>query len=134
MDDTWTTIDSPDDLRLGEVMPAWFAGRMMADDWTFGLLLSTGQVMLIRRVEAVHLSPHGVVLVDVEMLTDTGGFNAQGGVLVAPTARVRATVNLAHVVAAFEAADAPEEQAEAANDESGYDLRRGAERNGGGGG
>ncbi|HWX48570.1 MAG TPA: hypothetical protein VNZ61_10980 [Roseomonas sp.] len=117
MDETWTTIDSPDDLRLGELMPAWFAGRMMADDWTFGLLLSTGQVMLIRQIEAVHLSPQGVVLVDVEMLTEAAGFSAPGGVLVAPTERARATVNLAHIVAAFEAADATVLPEEAANDE-----------------
>ncbi|MDJ0388867.1 hypothetical protein QMO56_12150 [Roseomonas sp. E05] len=88
-------------------MPAWFSGRMMADDWRFGLLLSTGQVMLIQRIEAVHLSPHGVVLMDVDMLREAEGFAAPGGVLVAPTGRVRATVNLAHIVAAFEVADAP---------------------------
>ncbi|HWL82457.1 MAG TPA: hypothetical protein VNR89_16030 [Roseomonas sp.] len=107
MDESWTTLDSPDDLRLGEVMPAWFAGRMMADDWRFALLLSTGQVMLIRRIEAVHLSPHGMVLVDVDMQREAEGFTAPGGVLVAPTGRVRATVNLAHVVAAYEVADSP---------------------------
>jgi len=116
MDESWTTIDSPDDLRLGELMPAWFAGRMIADDWRFGLLLSAGQVMLIRQIEAVHLSPQGVVLLDVVMLTDAAGFSAPGGVLVAPTERARATVNLAHVIAAFEVADVPGGPEEPAND------------------
>lgn len=108
MSDSWTTIDGPDDLRLGEVMPAWFAGRMLADEWKFGLLLSTGQTMLISRVEAVHLSPCGQVLLDVEMLMDAEGVAAPGPLLVAPTGRPRATVNLAHVVAAFEVAGTPE--------------------------
>ena len=116
MDESWTTLDSPDDLRLGEVMPAWFAGRMMADEWRFALLLSTGQVMLIRRVDAVHLSPHGLVLLDVDMQQEAEGFAAPGGVLVAPTGRARATVNLAHVIAAYEVADAPVEL----EDEAGF--------------
>lgn len=111
MDESWTTIDGPDDLRLGEVMPAWFAGRMLADEWKFGLLLSTGQTMLISRIEAVHLSPAGQVLLDVEMLlaAEAEGVAVPEPVLLARTGRPRATVNLAHVVAAFEVAGAPGE-------------------------
>lgn len=105
MDESWTTIDSPNDLRLGELMPAWFAGRMLADEWKFGLLLSTGQTMLIRRVEAIYISPQGQILMDVDMLTEVAGLAVTGPVLVAPTERSRATVNLSHVVAAFELAD-----------------------------
>ncbi|PHK94477.1 hypothetical protein CR162_13385 [Pseudoroseomonas rhizosphaerae] len=110
MDESWTTIDGPNDLRLGEVMPAWFAGRMLADEWKFGLLLSTGQTMLISRIEAVHLAPGGQVLLDVEMLLEAEGVVAPGPVLMAPAGRPRATVNLAHVVAAFEVAGAPGEE------------------------
>lgn len=109
MDEIWTTIDGPDDLRLGEVMPAWFAGRMMADEWKFGLLLTTGQTMLIRRIDAVHISPQGQVLLDVDMLTETEGVTAPERLLVAPAGRPRATVNLLHVVAAFEVAGSAEE-------------------------
>jgi len=112
MDDSWTTIDSPNDLRLGELMPAWFAGRMLADEWKFGLLLSTGHTMLIRRIEAIYISPNGQILMDVDMLTDAAGLVVTGPVLLAPTERSRATINLSQVVAAFELADssaAPED-------------------------
>ncbi|UFN50307.1 hypothetical protein LPC08_06690 [Roseomonas sp. OT10] len=108
MDQAWTTIDAADDLRLGEVMPAWFAGRMMADDWPFALLLSTGQAMLIRRIDSIHVSHSGQVLLDVNMATELSGLFPAGKVLVAPTGRTRATVNLSHVVAAFEVEDGPD--------------------------
>lgn len=101
---SWTTIDSPDDLRLGEVMPAWFAGRMMADAYVFGLLLTTGQTMLIRRIDAVHLAARaGEALLDVELVEAPAPDVAMPGPYVtAPPGRPLATVNLRHVVAAFE--------------------------------
>lgn len=108
MDEVWTTIDAADDLRLGEVMPAWFAGRMLADDWGFALLLSTGHTMLIRRIDSIHVSSHGQVLLDVNLATETGPVRPTRQVIVSPTGRTRATVNLAHVVAAFEIEDGPE--------------------------
>ncbi|MFT8243278.1 hypothetical protein [Roseomonas sp. BN140053] len=106
MDITWDSIETADDLRLGEVMPAWFAGRMMADRWCFGLLLSSGHTMLVERIDAIHVSNAGIVLLDVEMCSapaDAGPI--PGTPLPSPTGRSRATVNLAHVVAAFELAD-----------------------------
>lgn len=36
-----------------EVVPAWYTGRMMADDWLFGLLTSDGRVIAITRITAV---------------------------------------------------------------------------------
>lgn len=36
-----------------EVVPAWYTGRMMTDDWLFGLLTSDGRVIAITRITAV---------------------------------------------------------------------------------
>ncbi|MFC3124292.1 hypothetical protein ACFOD4_04395 [Pseudoroseomonas globiformis] len=111
MPEDWTTIDDPADLRLGAVMPAWFAGRMMADEWVFALLLSGGQTVLIRRIDAVHVSPAGTVLLDVDLLEgdEVPRFLRRDAlsqpVLAAPTGRVRATVNLAHLAMAYEVAE-----------------------------
>ena len=109
MDDFWTTIDNADDLRLGEVMPAWFAGRMMADDWLFGLLLTTGHTMVIRNIDALHVSRNGQVLLDVNMATAEEAPEMRGPVLTSPTERGRATVALTQVVAAFELKDIHED-------------------------
>ncbi len=108
----WTTIEAADDLRLGAVMPAWFAGRMMADQWQFALLLSTGHTMLIRRIDAIHVSPTGQTLIDVEMSEDAPEVSVPGTPFGSPTGRTRATIGLAHVVAAFEVADTPQEEDE----------------------
>ena len=109
MDDFWTTIDSADDLRLGEVMPAWFAGRMMADDWLFGLLLTTGHTMIIRNIDAIHVSRTGHVLLDVNMATASDAPRLSGPLLTSPTERGRATVALAQVAVAFELKDVPQD-------------------------
>lgn len=36
-----------------EVVPTWYTGRMMTDDWLFGLLTSDGRVIAITRITAV---------------------------------------------------------------------------------
>jgi hypothetical protein len=36
-----------------EVLPAWYTGRMMDDEWLFGLLTSDGRLIVIKRVKSV---------------------------------------------------------------------------------
>ena len=91
-----------------ELLPIWFSLRMVQLRGSFGLLLTTGDVLRITTITALHESPHGVVLLDV--LLDAAG--VPDGVdqawrskhyLGAPIpGATMATVNLSHVVAAVE--------------------------------
>lgn len=59
----WTRFtDREDAARL---LPAWFTGRMIGLNGTFGLLLTTGDVVRCTSIVAVHLSSTGLVLLDV---------------------------------------------------------------------
>jgi hypothetical protein len=103
---TWTRITDPDEAA--SLLPAWFGSRMIGLRGRFGLLLTTGEILRITSVTALHESPHGVILLDV--LLDHGG--VPDGVdeawrtkwyLGAPVpGATLATVNLAHVVSAME--------------------------------
>ena len=102
----WTRITDPEDaLRL---LPAWFGGRMVGLHGTFGLLLTTGDVVRCTSITAVHLSSTGLVLLDVIL----DGPGVPDGVDLAwrskhflgmpvPAATL-ATINLTHVVAVVE--------------------------------
>ena len=103
---TWTRITDPD--AAASLLPAWFGSRMIGLRGRFGLLLTTGDVLRITSIGALHQSPTGTVLLDV--LLDHGG--VPDGIDLAwqpkrylgapvPGATI-ATVNLAHVVAAVE--------------------------------
>jgi hypothetical protein len=102
----WTDITSADDAQRR--LPAWFSGRMVGERGSFGLLLTTGDVMRITSIAAIHHSSDGTLLVDV--LLDWAG-PPQGvdrawevkHYLGAPVpGATLATVNVAHVVAAVE--------------------------------
>jgi hypothetical protein len=110
----WTRItDSDEAARL---VPAWLGSRMIGLRGRFGLLLTTGDVLRITSIAALHQSSTGVVLLDV--LLDHAG--VPEGIDLAwqpkhylgspvPGATV-ATVNLSHVIAAVEfVAEAPVE-------------------------
>jgi hypothetical protein len=102
----WTRVTDQDEaVRL---LPAWFGGRMIGVRGTFGLLLTSGDVLRCTSIAAVHQSSTGLMLLDV-MLDQAG---VPGGVDLAwrskhylgmpvPAATL-ATVNLAHVIAAVE--------------------------------
>jgi hypothetical protein len=103
---TWTRITEPEDVA--RLLPAWFGQRMVGLRGSFGLLLTTGDVMRLTSIAAAHQSAEGLVLLDV--LLDQAG--VPDGLDLAwrakhflgapvPGASV-ATVNLAHVVAAIE--------------------------------
>lgn len=103
---TWTRITDPE--LVAARLPAWFASRMVGLRGSFGLLLTTGDVLRVTSVAAAHMSSDGTILLDV--LLDLAG--VPDGVDQAwrtkhflgspvPGATV-ATVNLAHIVAAVE--------------------------------
>ena len=116
---TWTRITDPDEAVT--LLPAWFATRMMATRGAYGFLLTTGDVVKVSRVTAVHASSAGPTLIDV--LLDHAG--VPDGVdtawqfkhfLGAPVPGASfATLNLAQIVIAIEFVAA--EFAETANDD-----------------
>ncbi len=103
---TWTHIT--DSEAAATQLPAWFGSRMVGTRGTFGLLLTTGDLMQITSIVAVHYASEGTILLDV--LLDNAG--VPDGVdlawqtkhyLGAPVpGATLATVALAQVVAAVE--------------------------------
>jgi hypothetical protein len=103
---TWTRITETEQAE-GR-LPVWFGTRMLGLRGKFGLILTTGDVLRITCITALHESSHGAILLDV--LLDHAG--VPDGVdqawqgkhyLGAPVpGATMATVNLAHVVTAVE--------------------------------
>jgi len=103
---TWTRITDPEQAE--GVLPVWFGLRMLGLRGRFGLLLTSGDILRITSITALHESTHGTILLDV--LLDHAG--VPDGVdqawqtkryLGAPVPGApMATVNLAHVVTAVE--------------------------------
>jgi hypothetical protein len=100
--------DHPSGFLAAELLPAWFSGRMIGERGSFGLLLTTGDVMRITSITAVAQSSEGTQLIDVPL--DSAGV-PQGVDLAwqlkhylgAPIpGATLATVNAAHVVALIE--------------------------------
>jgi hypothetical protein len=101
----WTRITDAE--QAATTLPAWLS-KMIGLRGRFGLLLTTGDVLRITAIAALHVSPMGVILADV-MLDHAG---VPDGVdqawqskhyLGAPVpGAVMATVNVAHVVVAVE--------------------------------
>src|ERR1700722_3645335 len=102
----WTRITDPEPA-VG-ALPIWFVTRMMGLRGRFGLLLTSGDILRITSITALHESPHGAILLDV--LLDPAGVPDGGDqawqtkhCLGAPVpGSPMATVNLAHVVTAVE--------------------------------
>lgn len=103
---TWTRITDPE--TVAGLLPAWLGRRMVGLRGTFGLLLTTGDVLRLTSIAAAHQSSEGIVLLDV-LLDDAG---IPGGIdlawqskhfLGSPVQGASvATVNLAHIVTAVE--------------------------------
>jgi hypothetical protein len=101
-----TRITDPE--TVSGLLPAWLGRRMVGLRGSFGLLLTTGDVLRLTSIAAAHQSSEGIVLLDV-LLDDAG---VPGGIdlawqskhfLGAPLQGASvATVNLAHIVAAVE--------------------------------
>ena len=60
---TWTRIT--DSEEAAKFLPAWFGSRMIGLRGRFGLVLTTGDVLRITSVTALHQSSAGIVLLDV---------------------------------------------------------------------
>jgi hypothetical protein len=96
--------------RAKRLLPAWFVERMMTDSWYFGLLLVTGQVLVIESIRDVR-GTEGNVWIDVTMYGKDGNHtfhefkDLRWPCVYSPTGRTEASVNAAHVVAAFELMD-----------------------------
>jgi hypothetical protein len=102
----WTRITDPE--TVASLLPAGLGRRMLGVRGSFGLLLTTGDVLRVSSIAAAHHSSDGVILLDV-MLDQAGvpdgidlawqskhflGMPVPGATL--------ATVNLANVVAGVE--------------------------------
>jgi hypothetical protein len=114
MSQTWTRVAAS---AATDLLPAWFVERMIGGrGGSFGLLLTTGDVLRVLSLTAAHLSSSGTVLLDLRL--DHAG--VPEGVdtawrskhyLGAPvSAALSATVNLAQVVAVVEFAAPVDEQ------------------------
>ena len=103
---TWTRITDPE--TVAGLLPAWLGRRMVGLRGSFGLLLTTGDVLRLTTIAAAHQSSHGVILLDV--LLDNAGppdgldqaWRSKHYLGAPVPAATVATVNLAHVVTAVE--------------------------------
>ena len=103
---TWTRITDPDEAA--SFLPAWFGSRMIGLRGKFGLVLTTGDILKITSIGALHQSPVGTILLDV--LLDHAGvpdgidppWQAKHFLGAPVPGATIATVNLAHVVAAVD--------------------------------
>ena len=88
----------------------WFLSRMTEDTWSFGIMLVTGQVLAIQTIYAVRRAQNGSAWIDAQLMPHDdfwiesarkNGYRVVG----APTSREHVSINIAHIVAAFELAD-----------------------------
>ena len=97
-------IESEDNEPLMEqAFYPWFIPRMMGDEWVFGLLLTTGQILVITHIYKIRRG-----FVDVKMATKgtvSEAYEVKLPLLYAHTDRLTASVKVDHIVAAFELAD-----------------------------
>jgi hypothetical protein len=99
---SWTTIVDRE-LALA-MLPGWLGQRLLGERGRFGLLLTTGDVMRITSVDAIHQSDSGLIILDVYL--DSAGVPPDVDLAWRPkhflgmplSGSRRATVNVAHVV------------------------------------
>ena len=92
------------DVQLAsKVLPGWFVPRMMDDVWNFGLLMVTGDILAIEAISAISVDGKWL---EVRLLTEecVQTKNYLPKQICATGERVTASVQVAHVVAAFELA------------------------------
>lgn len=92
-------VTNPD--KMFEVLPVWYIERMGRDDWGFGLLLTSSEILAVARIEAISSDSQWM---EVTMLEKGQGPQEINDVpvLYAPTDRLKASVRIANVEAAFE--------------------------------
>jgi hypothetical protein len=84
-----------------EILPAWYTGRMMMDQWWFGLKTTDGSLIAISTIHAI--SDDGKWM-DVELLTgdEVPGRNHSSIVFAVADDRRRASVQIDKIVAAYD--------------------------------
>jgi len=92
--------------RAKSLLPAWFVPRMMEDVWHFGLLMSDGTLISIETILSVAQAADGSIWLDVR-LSEAAPFAIENypKLLKSPTSRSDASINVCHIMAAFETAD-----------------------------
>lgn len=86
-----------------DVLPAWYTGRMMNDEWLFGLLTADGRLIVIKRIKSV--SSDGKWM-DVELVErgdvsmDLTGYGMPVFSIAAD--RISASVQISTIVAAID--------------------------------
>ncbi|MBI4780326.1 MAG: hypothetical protein HY785_03280 [Oscillatoriophycideae cyanobacterium NC_groundwater_1537_Pr4_S-0.65um_50_18] len=89
------------------LLPGWFIVRMMSDSWYFGLLTTNNKILGIQCIDEVYQAADGSIWMDVTLL-DTNLLRRDTilqEVIIAPTSRTRASINVNHIIAAFELED-----------------------------
>ena len=99
--------DTPDLARgtARELLPCWFADRILSEPTRFGVLLVTRQVLTIDAIRAVRQSPNGTVWIDVELVVPHRKDHFPWGhfpVIKSSAERAACSINAAHVVAVVE--------------------------------
>jgi hypothetical protein len=91
-----------DPATMTEILPVWYIERMGNDVWGFGLLLASGHILGVERIDGV--SDDGQWM-ELTLLTQPGNPDSVNGapILYAPAAdRLNASVRVDQVQAAFE--------------------------------
>lgn len=91
------TLRTPEDAEA-EWLPAWFVPRMMKGNGGLALYLDTGVSLPIERIDQVHRGSDGSVWLDVVLTLPEDAASDRSPVA---ASHPEATVNAAHVVAAF---------------------------------
>jgi len=89
-----------------EILPCWFADRILKDSARFGVLLDTRQVLTVDAIRNVRQAPNGIVWLDVELVVPhrKDGFPWGHFPVIKSSAADRAacSINAAHIVAVVE--------------------------------
>lgn len=91
-----------DPTKMTEILPVWYIERMAQDEWGFGLLLTSGDVLAISRIIAVSDDGHWL---EARLLDRDSGPEEIGGHKILYAAledRETVSVKIEHIQAAFE--------------------------------
>jgi hypothetical protein len=87
---------------MEKILPVWYIRRMSTDSWGFGLLLTSGDVLAIERIEGVSSDK---AWIEVILKPKHDGLPKElfgTPILYAPTDRLVASVRVEQISAAFE--------------------------------
>jgi len=95
--------------RAKRLLPAWFVDRMLGGMGKFAFLVATGDVVQFETILDVREAADGSIWLDVVLGKRAICSSSQtsldkGRDIVAPTTRTTASINVAHIVMAFETA------------------------------